>query len=117
MPFPAVLLAPNVELGVVQERVGEPLKGEEDVNGDTCRRNDYLHAQQETDDQSTTRTKFTFKNIRQIIYLPHFSQWRPWKRVTKPESTMVNIKLPIARLDYPSSKSIYFHGKAKLTSG
>ena len=30
---PAVLLAPNVELGVVQERVGEPLKGEEDVNG------------------------------------------------------------------------------------
>ena len=71
---PAVLLAPNVELGVVQERVGEPLKGEEDVNGDTCLRNDYLQAQQETDEKSTTRTKFTFKNIRQIIYLPHFSQ-------------------------------------------
>ena len=104
---PAVLLAPNVELGVVQERVGEPLKGEEeDMNGEIGFRNDYLHAQQETDVQSTTTTKSTFKNIRQITYLPHFSQWRPLKRVTKPESTEVSIELPIAGLDYPSCKSI-----------
>ena len=37
LPAPAVLLALNVELGVMNERVGEPSKGEEYMNGDTFR--------------------------------------------------------------------------------
>ena len=37
LPAPAVLLALNVELGVINERAGEPSKGEEYMNGDTFR--------------------------------------------------------------------------------
>ena len=70
MPFapPAVLLALNVEFGVVQERVGEPSMYEGDKSGALCFGVDCLLSRKPTITDSDEKSSLSRSNSNPFIY-------------------------------------------------